>query len=131
MFRGTRRIVIRMSTRTFHVYIMASASRRLYVGVTGNLTRRIDQHHRLEIKGFTRKYQMVRLAYAEATSDVKSAISHEKQIKGWVRAKKISLIEALNPGWLDLAEDLLGRCHPERSEGSLRVPSRDSSLRSE
>jgi predicted GIY-YIG superfamily endonuclease len=49
---------------------MASASRRLYVGVTGQLTRRIDQHRRLEIKGFTRKYQMVRLVYVEATSGV-------------------------------------------------------------
>jgi putative endonuclease len=94
--------------RTFHVYIMASASRRLYVGVTGNLTRRVDQHRRLELKGFTRKYQMVRLVYVEATSDVNSAIRREKQIKGWVRAKKISLIESLNPGWLDLGADLLG-----------------------
>ena len=116
MLRRTRRIVIRMSTRTFHVYIMASASRRLYVGVTGNFTRRIDQHRRLEIKGFTRRYQMVRLVYAEATSDVKSAIRREKQLKGWVRTKKISLIEALNPGWLDLAEDLLG---PRSSHGEI------------
>ena len=111
-----------MPPRTFHVYIMASASRRLYVGVTGHLTRRIDQHRRLEIKGFTRKYQMVRLVYVEATSDVQSAIRREKQIKGWVRSKKISLIEALNPEWRDLAEDLLGvcptdrSCHPKRSE---------------
>jgi putative endonuclease len=99
-----------MPPRTFHVYIMASASRRLYVGVTGNLTRRVDQHRRLETKGFTRKYQMVRLVYVEATSDVESAIRREKQIKGWVRAKKISLIESSNPEWLDLAEELLGEC---------------------
>src|SRR5207237_9987566 len=108
---------LRMPPRTFHVYIMASASRRLYVGVTGNLTRRIDQHRRLDINGFTRKYQMIRLVYVEATSDVKSAIRREKQIKGWVRRKKISLIEALNPEWRDLAGDLLGQ-------------SRDPSLRS-
>jgi putative endonuclease len=125
-----------MPPRTFHVYIMASASRRLYVGVTGNLTRRIDQHHRLEIKGFTRKYQMVRLVYVEATSDVTSAIRREKQIKGWVRAKKISLIETLNPEWLDLAEYVLGECdsertcHSERSEESLLGKRRDPSLRS-
>ena len=120
MFRRTRRIVIRMSTRMFHVYIMASASRRLYVGVTGNLTRRIDQHRRLEVKGFTRRYQMVRLVYAEATPDVKSAIRREKQIKGWVRTKQISLIEALNPGRLDLAEDLLGPRSSPRRDPSLR-----------
>ena len=111
-----------MSTRTFHVYIMASASRRLYVGVTGNLTRRVDQHRRREIKGFTRKYQMVRLVYAEVTSDVQSAIRREKQIKGWTRSKKIDLIENLNPGWGDLAEELLGplECHSERRDPSLR-----------
>jgi putative endonuclease len=97
-----------MPPRTFHVYIMASASRRLYVGVTGNLAHRIDQHRRLEIKGFTRKYQMVRLVYVEATSDARSAIRREKQIKGWLRAKKIGLIEALNPQWRDLGDDLLG-----------------------
>jgi putative endonuclease len=110
---------------------MASASRRLYVGVTGNLTRRIDQHRRLEIKGFTRKYQMVRLVYVESTSDVSVAIRREKQIKGWLRTKKIELIESLNPEWRDLGEGLLGPlgepCLPERkrpvilseSEGSL------------
>jgi putative endonuclease len=97
-----------MSPGTFHVYIMASVSRRLYVGVTGHLTRRIDQHRRLQIKRFTRKYQMVRLVYVEATSDVKSAIRREKQIKGWVRRKKVNLIESLNPEWRDLGGDLLG-----------------------
>jgi putative endonuclease len=59
---------------------------------------------------------MVRLVYVEATSDVKSAIRREKQIKGWVRSKKIGLIEALNPEWLDLAEELLG----DRRDPSLR-----------
>jgi putative endonuclease len=93
--------------RAYHVYIMASASRRLYVGVTGHLARRIDQHRRLEIRGFTRKYQMVRLVYVETTADVRSAIRREKQIKGWVRTRKVSLIENLNPQWRDLAEDLL------------------------
>lgn len=97
-----------MFPRIFHVYIMASASRRLYVGVTGNLTRRIDQHRRLEIKGFTRKYRMVRLVYVESISDVNVAIRREKQIKGWLRAKKIELIESLNPDWCDLGEGLLG-----------------------
>ena len=109
-----------MPARTFHVYIMASASRRLYVGVTGNLTRRIDQHRRLEIRGFTRKYQMVQLVYVEPTSDVSAAIRREKQIKGWLRAKKIKLIESLNPAWRDLGEDLLGALPKRSAKGSLR-----------
>jgi putative endonuclease len=104
--------------RTYHVYIMSSASRRLYVGVTGNLTHRVHQHREREIKGFTSKYQMIRLVYVEATSDVRSAIRREKQIKGWLRVKKIQLIESLNPEWRDLALDfVLG-------------PRRDPSLRS-
>ena len=96
-----------MSRRTYHVYIMASASRRLYVGITGHLTRRIHQHRERAIAGFTRKYNMTRLVCAESTSDVLAAIRREKQIKGWVRARKIELIESLNPHWRDLAEDLL------------------------
>src|SRR4051794_29655116 len=63
--------------RTFHVYIMASASRRLYVGVTGNILRRIHQHQAMEIEGFTKRYRMVRLVYVEATQDVKDAIRRE------------------------------------------------------
>jgi putative endonuclease len=106
-----------LSGREYHVYIMASASRRLYVGVTGHLARRVHQHRTHEIKGFTSRYQMVRLVYAEATSDVMSAIQREKQIKGWLRARKIRLIESQNPEWRDLGDDLLG-------------PWRDPSLRS-
>jgi putative endonuclease len=98
-----------MPPRTYHIYIMASASRRLYVGVTGHLAHRIDQHRKLAIKGFTRKYQMIRLVYVEPTSDVKSALRREKQIKGWVRSKKIRLIEELNPEWSDLGDQILGR----------------------
>jgi putative endonuclease len=96
-------------SRTYHVYIMSSASRRLYVGVTGNLVRRVHQHRTGELEGFSKKYQMKRLVYVEPTSDVRDAIEREKQIKGWLRAKKIQLIESFNPGWRDLGEDLLGR----------------------
>jgi putative endonuclease len=83
---------------------MASASRRLYVGVTGHLSRRVHEHRTGEIDGFTKKYHMTRLVYAESTSEVLSALVREKQIKGWIRAKKIALIESLNPDWRDLAE---------------------------
>jgi putative endonuclease len=96
---------------------MASASRRLYVGVTGHLARRVHVHRVGEMEGFTKKYHMTRLVYAESTSDVIAAIRREKQIKGWVRTKKIGLIESLNPAWRDLGDDLLG-------------PRRDPSLRS-
>jgi putative endonuclease len=96
---------------------MASSSRRLYIGVTGDLTRRVQQHRAGEFKGFSKRYQMRRLVYAEATSDVQAAIRREKQLKGWLRAKKLGLIEVLNPGWRDLGDELLGL-------------SRDPSLRS-
>jgi putative endonuclease len=95
--------------RNYHVYIMASASRRLYVGITGHLARRLQQHRTGELEGFTKKYNMTRLVYAESTSEVLAAIRREKQIKGWVRAKKIALIESLNPEWRDLAEEVLGQ----------------------
>ena len=97
-----------MPSRTYHVYIMASASRRLYVGVTGNLAQRVLQHRMRDIPGFTKKYHMTKLVYAEPTSEVLAAIVREKQIKGWRRARKIALIESLNPGWRDFGVDLLG-----------------------
>ena len=95
-----------MPPRIYHVYIMASASRRLYVGVTGYLARRVHAHRVGEVEGFTKKYHMTRLVYAESTSDVIAAIRREKQIKGWIRTRKIELIESLNPDWKDLAQDL-------------------------
>ena len=105
-----------MSARTYHVYIMASASRRLYVGVTGHLARRVHAHRVGEMEGFTKKYHMTRLVYCESTSDVIAAIRREKQIKGWVRARKVELIRSLNPDWRDLGDNLLG----SRRDPSLR-----------
>jgi putative endonuclease len=96
-------------SRVYHVYIMASASRRLYIGVTGNLARRVHQHRTGQFEGFSKKYQMKRSVYVEATSEIQTAIQREKQIKGWLRARKIQLIEAFNPEWRDLGVDLLGR----------------------
>ena len=98
-----------MFIRTYHVYIMASCSRRLYVGVTSALARRVHQHRTGGLGGFTKKYHMTRLVYAESTSQIGAAIRREKQIKGWVRAKKIALIESLNPKWKDLGEEILGK----------------------
>ncbi len=91
------------SARTYYVYILANAGRMLYVGVTNDLQRRIHQHRAKHVPGFTQKYNLTRLVYYAATPNVTAAISREKQIKGWLRAKKIALIEAQNPGWEDLA----------------------------
>jgi putative endonuclease len=90
--------------REYFVYIMASQSRVLYTGVTGDLLRRVYQHRHKLVSGFTSKYNVVRLVYFESTPDVRAAIAKEKQIKGWLRAKKIALIESRNPEWKDLSE---------------------------
>ena len=83
---------------------MTNKSVTLYTGVTNNLERRIYEHKHHLVKGFTNKYQIDKLVYFEETSDINAAISREKQIKGWLRKKKIALIESMNPGWKDLFE---------------------------
>ena len=88
----------------FWVYILTSRTGTLYVGVTGYFDRRIMQHEMDTIEGFTKKYQVHRLVYYESFDHAANAISREKQLKGWRRAKKIALIEKLNPRWQDLAE---------------------------
>lgn len=87
------------------VYIMTNKSKTLYTGVTNDLERRVFEHRNHEIEGFTKKYRIAKLVYYEATNDVREAIAREKQIKGWLRKKKIALIESLNPKWRDLSED--------------------------
>lgn len=104
-------------SRQYYVYIMSNKSRTLYTGVTNNLERRVYEHKQRLTPGFTSKYNITSLVYFEVTQDVHSAIVREKQIKGWLRARKISLIETANPEWQDLS-----------SEWYL---DRDSSLRSE
>ena len=91
--------------RQYYVYIMTNRSRTLYSGVTNNLQRRVYEHKHKLVPGFTGKYNISQLVYFEVTSDVHSAIAREKQIKGWLRAKKIALIESVNPGWVDLSAD--------------------------
>ena len=91
--------------RTYFVYILASASHELYVGVTGNIARRVAQHRRcLSIEGYTARHLTTRLVYCESTQDILAAIIREKQIKGWTRKKKLELVEQLNPDWKDFAE---------------------------
>ncbi len=89
--------------RQSYVYIMTNKSRTLYTGVTNNLERRVYEHKNKLVPGFFTKYNITRLLYFEVVEDVRSAIAREKQIKGWVRAKKVALIEAANPSWEDLA----------------------------
>ncbi len=88
----------------YYVYIMTNRSRTLYTGVTNDLQRRVFEHKHKLLPGFTSRYDIDRLVYFEATSDVRIAIQREQQIKGWVRAKKISLIESTNPNWEDLSQ---------------------------
>ena len=94
-----------MREKTFYVYLLASKSRRLYVGVTNDLERRLFEHKAKLVDGFTKQYSIDRLVYFEQTTDVLSAITREKQIKSWRRSKKISLIETINPSWEDLSAE--------------------------
>jgi len=90
--------------KRYYVYIMASRSRTLYTGVTGNLFHRALQHRKGEIEGFTKKYNISRLVYYETFKYIDRAIAREKQIKAWTRAKRLALIESMNPTWQDLAD---------------------------
>ena len=91
--------------RTYHVYILASGRNgTLYVGVTGDLAARIWQHRNGTADGFTKKYNVLRLAHVEPFSDVSEAIAREKALKKWRRAWTLQLIERDNPQWLDLFE---------------------------
>ena len=91
--------------KQFYVYIMTNPARTLYTGVTNDLKRRVYEHKHKSVPGFTQKYEVTILAYYETSIDVRSAIEREKQIKGWLRAKKIALVESMNPEWRDLSAD--------------------------
>jgi len=91
--------------KEFYVYIMTNGSRTLYTGVTNDLERRVYEHKHELVPGFTQKYNITLLVYYEATPDIRSAIAREKQIKGWLRSKKIALIESVNPEWQDLSAE--------------------------
>ena len=107
----------------YYVYILASVTNvTLYIGVTRDLLRRVYQHkNHLEPDSFTSKYRVHKLVYFEETSDIKAALEREKQLKGWRRSKKNTLIERINPGWRDLYPSLIGEetdssTHSVRSE---------------
>ena len=98
--------------RSYYVYILASRQRRLYIGVTSDLLGRLHHHRTNSAPHFTRRYNITRLVYVETTSDVRAAIAREKQLKGWLRSRKVALIENVNPRWADLSETWTA---PERS----------------
>jgi putative endonuclease len=91
-------------SRTYFVYILASDSRELYVGVTNDLTRRLAEHRSGIVKGYACEHGITHLVHYEATQDIRSAIAREKQVKSWRRQKRITLIEQGNPEWRDLSE---------------------------
>ena len=96
------------SMKKYYVYILASKKYgTLYIGVTGNLPKRIYEHKNNLVSGFTQKYNVHRLVYYEEHGNINAAITREKQMKRWKRQWKINLIEDVNPKWKDLYEELL------------------------
>lgn len=106
------------SRKTCHVYIMSNVSKMLYTGVTSDLDMRILRHKAKLTDGFTKRYNLHRLVYFEAFGDIREAIAREKQIKGWLRAKKVALIESVNPKWRDLAPEWMQRSRHVRRVSS-------------
>jgi len=93
-------------SRDYFVYVMTNKSWTLYVGVTNDIARRVQEHKDKLVKGFTKKYKLSKLVYYELHSDVNDAIKREKEIKGWLRRKKLDLITGQNPNWKDLSLEL-------------------------
>jgi putative endonuclease len=98
----------------YFVYIMSSQRRVLYVGITSNLPLRVWQHKTGAVEGFTSKYKVTQLVYYESFENVRDAIRREKEIKGWIRQKKIALIESVNPKWKDLSAGWFNRQSDEK-----------------
>ncbi len=94
-----------MHSSSYFTYIMASRSHTLYIGVTGDLHKRVFEHKWKERDGFTARYNCDRLVWFESYQDVTKAIAREKQLKGWRREKKIALIEKTNAAWIDLSRE--------------------------
>ncbi len=88
----------------YYVYILASHNKRLYIGMTNSLESRVFQHKTGDVPGFTSRYRITKLVYCEEYKYVQDAIAREKQLKGLLRAKKIALVESVNPEWDDIAE---------------------------
>ena len=100
--------------KDYYVYIMTNNYATLYTGITNDLERRVSEHKRELVRGFTSKYNITRLVYYEVFGDPWNAIAREKQIKGWLRSKKVALIESVNPNWEDLSAGWFGEETDER-----------------
>ena len=116
--------------REYHVYIMTNRSGTLYIGVTNNLLARVYQHRNATSATFTGRYKMDRLLYFESTDDVTAAIAREKELKGWVRRRKVVLIETMNPRWLNLSDGWFDDV-PSKERLSSRLDSSPSATGSE
>jgi putative endonuclease len=94
--------------KQYYIYIMTNNSNTVtYTGVTNDLFRRISEHKAKSVPGFTKRYNINKLVYYEAADNAASVIWREKQIKNFIREKKVALINSLNPGWIDLYNELL------------------------
>ena len=121
-----------MRNHDYWVYILSSnRSTTLYIGIRNNIVRRLSQHRRGEVAGFTKRYRLNRLVWVEHFRNVGDAIACEKKLKGRRRSRKIALIEQTNPRWLDLSDDW--EQHPKVYDRPWDTDEmiRDSSLRSE
>jgi len=132
-----------MSDRRYCTYMVASRTRVLYIGMTSHIELRMVQHKTKRFEGFTADYNCNRLVWYQIFDDVRRAIAREKQLKGWTRAKKLALIERVNPTWIDLSEDwgkplqLLPTDYlsrppivPHQENAGPSAPTRDARLRS-
>ena len=89
----------------YFVYVLTNWNNKvMYIGVTNDLQRRMYEHKNELVDGFTREYHIHKLVYFEHATDIRAAIAREKQLKGWLRAKKNALVETMNPQWKDLCE---------------------------
>ena len=87
----------------YYVYIITNKHNTvLYIGVTNDIVRRIYEHKNGLVDGFSKKYNLYKLVYAEEYNNINDAISREKQLKGWKRERKNKLIESINPNWIEL-----------------------------
>lgn len=91
--------------KQFYVYILTNFSKTLYMGITNDLQRRVFEHKNKIDLGFTSKYNIDKLVYFETFPTPTEAITREKQIKGWIRKRKLELVEKSNSKWQDLSKD--------------------------
>ena len=93
--------------KQYYVYIMSSRSSTLYIGSSRDLMKRVLEHKEKVVEGFTKHYSIDRLVYYEACETLETSLNREKQLKGWTRAKKMALIESVNPAWKGLSLELM------------------------